>query len=322
MLKKLLVAGVGVLGAVGIGLPRVKANDSSLLATGGLPPDIPLILQGSVSPYVLACTNTSTAGNEMGIWAETNALTGIAVRGRANHSYGNNVGVQGMVVSPTGKGVVGQGGAYGLYGNSGGVGTYALGTSGKSEFGGDILPTGDGSHNCGGPSNRWRNLYVGAVNTDVLYGTGSFEAGHLKVNGASDFGGSIYPTIDNKFTLGQSNSRWSTISAYSIYADYLHGNLASRSLSKFKESIESPTDIDYLSAIPDPIYFNWKDNDDKKRYLGFMGDQLPTIARDGEGNVYNNSVVAILCGAVQQLKESVKQLKEENEQLRRKIEGN
>jgi len=53
-----------------------------------------------------------------------------------------------------------------------------------------------------------------------------------------------------------------------------------------------------------------------------MGDQLPDIAKTGEGYIEANSVTAILCGAIQQLKESVKQLKEENEQLRRKIEGN
>lgn len=138
----------------------------------------------------------------------------------------------------------------------------------------------------------------------------------LRTDGDSSFQGDIMPFDDDSRNCGTASNRWQTVHATNFY-----GTLASRSLSKFKENIETPSDINYLSAIPDPIYFNWKDSDDKKRHLGYVGDYLPDIAKTGEGYVYANSVLAILCGAVQQLKESVKQLKEENEQLRKKIEG-
>jgi len=139
----------------------------------------------------------------------------------------------------------------------------------------------------------------------------------LRTLGDTMIGGHISPQVDNKWDCGGSGHRWKAVNAGNVYAS----NVLQRSLSKFKQNIDSPTDMDYLSAIPDPIYFNWKDSDDKKRYLGFMGDYLPGIAKDGEGNVYMNSVIAILCGAVRQLKEAVDQLKHENEQLQRRIQS-
>lgn len=173
---------------------------------------------------------------------------------------------------------------------TGGFNAYALRTYGLSQFDGNIMPASDNEKSCGDATHRWKDVYAGDVHATNLHGTGD---------------------------IGDTRSKWNN-----VYATNLHGTLASVSLSKFKQNIESPTDIDYLSAIPDPIYFNWKNSDDKKRHLGYVGDYLPEIAKTGEGYIEANSVTAILCGAVQQLKESVKQLKEENEQLRRKIEDN
>jgi len=140
--------------------------------------------------------------------------------------------------------------------------------------------------------------------------------GHaLDTSGRSRFGGDIFPLTDDSYNCGDSVHRWKNVYADEVHANRVVANsVVTRSMSKFKENIESPTDINYLSAVPDPKYFNWKDSNDQKRYLGYIADQLPRIARDDEGNVHMNSVIAILCGAVQQLKA-------ENEQLRRIIQG-
>ena len=120
------------------------------------------------------------------------------------------------------------------------------------------------------------------------------------------------PAQDNKFRLGIASKRWKEIWA-------ANGTILT-SLSKFKENIESPSDIDYLSTVPEPIYFNWKDGEDKQRHLGFMGDHLPDVAKEGNGGVYTSSVTAILCGAVKQLREENGQLKEDHETTIRQLE--
>jgi hypothetical protein len=119
------------------------------------------------------------------------------------------------------------------------------------------------------------------------------------------------PAQDNKFNLGVGSKRWTAV--------YAANGTIQTSLSKFKENIESPSDIDYLTSVPEPIYFNWKDRGDKKMHLGFMGDHLPDVAKEGDGGVYTSSVTAILCGAIKQLKEdyetTIRQLEKRIEQL-------
>jgi len=207
----------------------------------------------------------------------------------------------------------GSGLGYGLFGFSGSLKGYALGTFGKSQFGDDILPTYDKKAQCGDSTHRWKEIHAEAIHIDTLYGP-NVGSVFLRSAAAIKSRGDILPGTDNKWDLGDAQYKWSN-----VYANKLYGTVASTSLSKFKENIESPTDIDYLSAIPDPIYFNWKNSEDKKRHLGYVGDYLPDIAKQGDGYIYTNSVIAILCGAVQQLKDAVNQLKEENEQLRKKI---
>jgi len=75
--------------------------------------------------------------------------------------------------------------------------------------------------------------------------------------------------------------------------------------------------------VPEPIYFTWRDGDDKTRHLGFMGDHLPDIAKAGDGGVYTGAVTAILCGAAKQVKVSydatIRQLSEENKQIKEEL---
>jgi hypothetical protein len=120
------------------------------------------------------------------------------------------------------------------------------------------------------------------------------------------------PAQDNKYNLGIGTKRWKAV--------YAANGTIQTSLSTSKENIESPSDIDYLSSVPEPIYFRWKEGEDKKRHLGFMGDHLPDVAKEGDGGVYTSSVTAILCGAIKQLKEENKQLKEDYETTIRQLE--
>lgn len=89
--------------------------------------------------------------------------------------------------------------------------------------------------------------------------------------------------------------------------------------SKFKTNIEPIKDINCLSIVPEPIYFNGKNCDDNRQYLSILGGDMPEIAKDDDRGVYTNSIIPLLYGAVRELKERLTQLIKENEELKIKI---
>jgi len=256
----------------------------------------------------LAVRNTSTAAALGAYQYGTSgpAVIALSNRGTGVETYGNPWGVHASAGQPGGIGVFGEiiahaGGArgiYGLYNYSSGRGIGVMAET-KSRDNGSIGVYGVHSATSGEGYG--------------VYGKTSSPSGYaLKAEGRSVFAGAVLPWSDNAYDCGSSTKRWRAV--------YARNGTIQTSHSRFKENIEPVSDIDCLSAVPEPIYFNWKNCDDRRRYLGFIGDHLPEIAKDDDGGVYTSSVVAILCGAVRQLREAVNQLREENEELRRRIE--
>jgi hypothetical protein len=134
----------------------------------------------------------------------------------------------------------------------------------------------------------------------------------LLTDGMSGFNGDIFPGQNQQLNCGLPNRKWKNVFCV---------NLIQTSLSEFKENIESPSDIDYLSSIPEPIYFNWRETEDKRRHLGFMGDHLPDIAKEDGGGVHTGSVIALLCGAVKKMEKLIDKLHVENSELQKRIEN-
>lgn len=260
----------------------------------------------------LTVTNTSPIGPVAALGAYNYGASGPAVialsnRGTGVETSGNPWGVHASAGQPSAIGVFGEiiahaGGArgvYGLYNYSSGRGIGVMAET-KSRDSGSIGVYGIHSATSGEGYG--------------VYGKTSSPSGYaLKAEGRSVFAGAVLPWSDNAYDCGSSTKRWRAV--------YARNGTIQTSHSRFKENIEPVSDIDCLSAIPEPIYFNWKNCDDRRRYLGFIGDHLPEIAKDDDGGVYTSSLIAILCGAVRQLKEAVNQLREENGELRRRIES-
>jgi hypothetical protein len=85
-----------------------------------------------------------------------------------------------------------------------GIGVKLLHPYGKLQIGGDVTPSGDTVLNLGHPLYNWKNLYLS--NSLIFSNTAS-------IGQDSSYGlsvkGILSPTVDNFFTLGQSEKRWS-----------------------------------------------------------------------------------------------------------------
>jgi hypothetical protein len=91
------------------------------------------------------------------------------------------------------------------------------------------------------------------------------------------------------------------------------------SQSTLKHDIAEIKDLDYLSSVPAPIYYKLNKAPDNRTYLGFMGDQLPDLAKAEGGGVYLNAVIGILCGAVRELQSTVQEQQNQIEELKSQI---
>ena len=153
-----------------------------------------------------------------------------------------------------------------------------------------------------GPAGGY-SLFVGgsvAIGGPLSFGTdGSIGLSGGQINGA----GTIYPmwTSTPTYDLGSGTSRWRT-----LY--YNGGQLPPACFLKFKDVTKWEPFKDYLSLVPPTIQFKWKDGRIAGEHLGYVGDDLPEIAKINNEAIDDVALVGILCGAIKQLEKKVNSL--------------
>lgn len=114
----------------------------------------------------------------------------------------------------------------------------------------------------------------------------------------------VIPVPDNTLKLGDSGFRWTTV--------YAANGTINTSHSSTKSNIEliDPTTVD----VPQAVYYDR----DGRRWMGYLNDSLPDIARpenDPTGN-YENAVIGVLCAKLKQAFTEIDSLKQEVQTLK------
>jgi len=169
-----------------------------------------------------------------------------------------------------------------------------------------------------------------AVDSTIEVDTVDFEGMEIRGIGSNalelaqttgiDTGGSLIPATTGNIALGSTNSRWSDI--------YTFGDVNTSSDARLKRNV---TDLSNgLERLRDirPVSYEWKDEDDPDRKLGFVAQELDDAVpeaveepadEDGYLGVTYNTVLPVAVDAIQTQQEQIEDLEAENEHLRERV---